>query len=556
MSTQSESLQDKIARLRQSFFTKLPERIDKIEQDVLQLRQSPENVDIFNELYRRVHNIKGASASFGLKDLSQLANELETQLKQMREQAHYSNPAIMKSIQALVQRLRQTITQLLETQSIQDTQFPIFELPKVVSLEHDTDKQIPVIYICDDDLDLQETLQAQLSYFSYKTHGFTHPNALLKAVQEQAPDVILMDIVFPESNTTGIDCINELQRQGVHIPVIFMSARGDFEARLHSVKAGGQSYFTKPFKVMDLVNTLDALLVAQEPAPYRILIIDDDVSVAQYHRLILEQAGMSVCTVYHAKTAFSVIFDYKPDLILMDMYMPLCNGIELAKLIRQIPEFLTLPIVYLSSETDMHRQFSALKIGADGFLTKPITPERLISEVLLRTERMAILHTFMIRDSLTGLLNHTAILNALTTMLSSAKRRNESLGFVMLDIDHFKRVNDTHGHAVGDQVLLALSRILKQRLRKSDCIGRYGGEEFALVLPAINSEFATQIINELREAFQKVAFASQQGDFFCTLSGGIAMFPYYKNVHDLTHSADSALYTAKKLGRNTIVQAT
>ncbi len=122
-------------------------------------------------------------------------------------------------------------------------------------------------------------------------------------------------------------------------------------------------------------------------------------------------------------------------------------------------------------------------------------------------------------------------------------------------VDHFKQVNDKHGHAIGDQVLLALSRILKQRLRKSDFVGCYGGEEFALVLPGADIETAKKVIDELRKAFNSVSFHSEQRDFFCSLSGGISAFPSTDNQQGLVNSADHALYVAKNSGRNCIVLA-
>jgi len=557
MTNKTESLQDKIARLRISFFSELPGRLDKIEGDLLCLKQSPNDVQVLNELHRKVHNIKGSAASFGLKDLSQLAIEVEKKLKHSLDDESSLSESVLADVQAVLQQMKLNVSEHLQLKATQlnEQSLPAFELP-AKELDSESDEQTQIVYICEDDIALQQTLKIQLSCFAYSTQCFSSPEEMLDGIQKQVPDVIIMDIVFPDGAKTGIDCINKLhQLYEDKIPVIFVSARNDFEARLYAVQAGGSAYFTKPFNIMDLVDTLDNILMTKEPDPYRILVIDDDESVAKYHSLILEEAGMTVCTIHNAKTVLDVIFDFKPDLILMDMYMPVCNGNELALVIRQTPDFLTLPIVYLSSETNNKIQFSALKVGADGFLTKPINPERLISEVLLRTERMKILQSFMVRDSLTGLLNHTTVLSALNAAIISAKRRNEPLCFVMLDVDHFKLVNDVHGHAIGDQVLLALSRILKQRLRKSDFVGRYGGEEFAIVLPAVDIELAEKIVNELRDAFQNVSFNSKQGDFFCTLSGGITAFPDYDTVHDMVNSADSALYIAKTSGRNLIVRA-
>ena len=171
----------------------------------------------------------------------------------------------------------------------------------------------------------------------------------------------------------------------------------------------------------------------------------------------------------------------------MDMYMPGCNGMELAKAIRQIGAYFSIPIVYLSSETDTDKQFQAMQIGGDAFLTKPIEPHRLVSSVAVRAERMKIIRSYMVRDSMTGLFNHTTTKEHLDTAIAHAQRKQEEVCFAMIDVDKFKAVNDTYGHPIGDRVLIALARLIRQRVRKADIVGRFGGEEFAVILPGCAS---------------------------------------------------------------------
>jgi len=552
MEKKRESLQAKMERLRRSFLAELPERLDEIDTDFQGLVQQPNEPRFHKELHRKVHNIKGTAASFGLYELSQAAIKAESLLKRIQDGKVSTDDGLLANLRPMLQELREQTDIVTQSYTPSLQSFPAFEL-STKGLGVEEIQQTPSIYICDDDPALLENLRTQLTCFAYTTRVFVQPKDMLEAIKQSPPDVIIMDIMFPDGEQVGIDCINQLNRlHDKKIPVIFISARNDFQARLNAVQANGAAYFTKPFKVMELVETLDSLLTPRSSEPHRILIIDDDTKIAEYHRLILQEAGMTVRIINRADIVLDVIFEFKPDLILVDMYMPLCNGRELAQLIRQLPEFLSMPIVYLSSETDAREQFSALRVGADGFLTKPIDPDRLISEVLLRTERMEAIRSLMVRDSLTGLLNHTTILNSLETAIITAKRRHDTLCFAMLDVDHFKQVNDSHGHAIGDQVLLALSRILKQRLRKSDFVGRYGGEEFAMVLTDVDLAGAVGIIDELREAFKKVTFNSEQGEFSCTLSGGVAAYPDFSSLQELINNADKALYIAKNAGRNRI----
>jgi diguanylate cyclase (GGDEF)-like protein len=216
----------------------------------------------------------------------------------------------------------------------------------------------------------------------------------------------------------------------------------------------------------------------------------------------------------------------------------------------------SLPIIYVSSETDVERQLKALAVGADGFLTKPIDPARLIAETTLRAERMRILRSLMVRDGLTGLFNHNAIMQFLAVAIANARRCETSLAFAMIDVDHFKAVNDTYGHPTGDQVLMALSRTLRLRLRENDVVGRYGGEEFAVVVNGANAAQAHAVLDDLRKSFAAVTFSAEGREFRCTFSAGVAVFPRFAQAEALTEAADRALYRAKKSGRNRVEIAT
>jgi diguanylate cyclase (GGDEF)-like protein len=196
---------------------------------------------------------------------------------------------------------------------------------------------------------------------------------------------------------------------------------------------------------------------------------------------------------------------------------------------------------------------AALNLGGDDFLTKPILPQHLVAAVKARAKRAGILGSYMTRDSLTGLLNHSNILHQLDVELVRAERHDLSLVFVMIDIDHFKAINDKYGHIVGDRVLRKLSELLLTRMRKSDYVGRYGGEEFALILPNTKLEASKKILDDLRQRFSHIRFVVDDSDFSVSFSVGAAGFPKYQSSHVLIEAADQALYKAKKEGRNKLV---
>jgi len=269
----------------------------------------------------------------------------------------------------------------------------------------------------------------------------------------------------------------------------------------------------------------------------------------------LKTAGIYSQIVTNPLDILRAIEEFLPDLILLDLYMPECTGLELAQVIRQMKAFVSLPIVYLSAETNREKQLAAIGLGGDDFLTKPIKPDHLISSVTSRIERYRQLRELMLRDSLTGLFNHTSIRNRLGQEIARSARSNQPLTFAMVDIDNFKKVNDSHGHAAGDRVLKALSHLFTRRLRQSDIVGRYGGDEFVIVMPNTDETAALRILNDLREAFSLVRHSSMGNEFTTTLSCGLASFPKYQNVASLSEAADQAMYIAKRQGSNQVILA-
>jgi diguanylate cyclase (GGDEF)-like protein len=283
------------------------------------------------------------------------------------------------------------------------------------------------------------------------------------------------------------------------------------------------------------------------------MIVDDSRSQSAYYATVLGQAGITTHIVNDPLTVMKPLFEFEPDLILIDIYMLGCNGIELAKVIRQLEKFVSIPIVFLSAEKDLDQKFAAMGLGGDDFLTKPIQPQHLATSVTSRIHRSLMLRSFMVHDSLTGLLNHTSIKDQLEREVSRVKRQGIQCCFVMIDIDFFKKVNDTYGHLAGDRVIKSLSRLLKQRTRSSDAVGRYGGEEFAIILSDTNSLNAVSVMDSMREDFSRLLHSGNGIEFAVTFSCGVANISDFADATLTSDAADKALYIAKREGRNRVV---
>ncbi|MEL7638008.1 MAG: diguanylate cyclase [Solidesulfovibrio sp.] len=553
--TRTHSPREKITRLRRFFLERLPERLVAARALLERLKADPVDRDAAVDLHRHLHNLKGTGASFGFREFAEAVAQGEglvaTVLEQPGEPPADWRERLLDFLDALDQAAV-PVCSMEEADGCRDADG--------FTLLTDGRPGVPetggrLVYICDDDGLTLEKLGSQLACFGYETETFLTPESLYAAALGRRPDALVLDIRFPTGPDAGITLLSDLRRaiSGDPVPAVFLSARDDFAARMESVRAGGDAYFLKPTHISELVAALDQLTHQQKPAPYRVLIVDDETEVADYHALILQEAGMVTRQLDRPQRVLEVLEEFLPDMVLMDIYMPGCNGHDLAKVIRQVPNHVGLPIVYLSSEPDRKKQFSAMRVGAEGFLTKPVVPDELVARVSVLAERMRILRAHMARDSLTGLLNHTSTTHLLERSLAAAGRGTSPLSFAMIDLDRFKLVNDTHGHLVGDQVLLALSRVLRQRLRATDVIGRYGGEEFAVILQDTAAAAAAALIDGLRRDFSRLLFHSATGSFRCTFSAGIAGHPPQKTPERLREAADRALYAAKHGGRDRVV---
>lgn len=349
--------------------------------------------------------------------------------------------------------------------------------------------------------------------------------------------------------------VDELNNAG--IKWFCLCAKGDFPLRLTAVRSGAQGFFISPLSVNVLVDAVDPLAYTAKDEPYRVLILDDSQTVLTSIQKTLEQfQNINLRTLRTPQHILDALLDYSPDVLLLDFHMEGCNGLEVARIIRQNKAFESVPIVFLTSETSEDIQLEAMRHGGDDYLTKPISQAQLVNTVISKAERYRGLRKLMVEDSLTGLYNHVKTKTLLQQSLLLAERQGVPVSYAILDIDYFKRVNDTYGHSVGDKVLKTLARYLKQHVRKADVVGRYGGEEFVVVFFGSSAELAREKLDKIREGFAKIYHAYDEGIFSVTFSAGVAEYPTYANMMELIVSADEALYSSKRAGRNRITIAT
>ena len=294
------------------------------------------------------------------------------------------------------------------------------------------------------------------------------------------------------------------------------------------------------------------------PAKAKVLVIDDSTVNLRFLEVVLRKAGFEVVSTSNALEAVPLALDQDPHIILLDVLMPGVNGLEVLRLLKQNHVTQNVPVLMVSSQTTGEAVRQALEGGAFDFLKKPVEAVEVLARVesaLRYKARQDQLVEMATHDSLTGLFNHRLLIELLERELAAGRRKTQPVSFCMADIDHFKRLNDRYGHQVGDFVLREISQILAQGLRKSDPLGRYGGEEFGIVLGGCDPDRAEALCERLRQSVEDHVFLAQGQPIRVTLSLGLAHVGPEEDITEteLVRRADTALYRAKELGRNRLV---
>ncbi|MBN8447138.1 MAG: diguanylate cyclase [Gammaproteobacteria bacterium] len=568
----NEQFADKLNELRLAYLQRLPQQVNAVIEDynLLGVHWDPRLV---TALLLKLHTLKGSSGTFGFKSFCNAVSEFEVKLKAYQNTDAQLGPSenpmaqFRPLLQALLHAMQQAQQDWASQQANAISHTPAIEhSPVPTSVEqkshpvnaHNPAKKSahnPVLFLVDNDVTQGEILRANLTAFGFFVHYFSDLASLAEGLEFQQPDICLIDLHLPNCSEDEIfsRVVAFTQHQ---IPVIVLSASGQFQQRIKAVRAKAQAYFTKPVKMNELVAKLRHLLDFEPRKPFKVLMIDDQESILNYHQHLFSAHGIECRTTQHPELMLEVLRDFEPDLFILDYHLPHFNGAELASMLRQIPAYEATPIVFLTGETADSLKSDLVEIGSDDVIGKDLGADKFVSQITSRIKRGKKLRMLMQQDSLTQLLNHGYIQSLARQMFSHAKRVKTPCSFVMIDLDNFKMVNDRFGHSCGDRVIVALTQMLQQRLRQSDGIGRYGGEEFLVLMPDTDLNTAHSLISKLLHQFSQLKFFERNIEFHASFSAGISCATDWNSVQVCLERADQALYQAKKAGRNRVEIAT
>ena len=526
--------------LRARFIRNSMRRVEEMRTEVERAASDPAQAV---ELRRNFHGLAGLGTTYGFPRLSLLGRDGEKKLDGVNTLVGEND--LRRDLLQIVEEISRELSSDAGATSEADDVRPDAALTP----------QKPKVIVVADDAALEKILERGLADEGFAVVVVHSKAEVLAEAQRETPSAVIVDVTLRDA--TGYQVVEELRfvDGGESIVAFVASSDNGFVDKVEAVRCGADGFFEKPLDVQSLVRSLRQLLATRTDEPRRILSVEDDPDQASFLQMVLESAGYIVRICRDPKSFDSDLTAFRPDLVLMDINLPGYSGYELARYVRQNEAYATLPIIFLSTEGQLLRRIESIRAGGDDHLVKPVSPPLLLSTAAARIERARFLQTLVDRDGLTGLLTHTAFLERLKQRFAVRNRTPRAAALVMIDIDHFKRVNDAYGHPVGDRVLASLAALLRRRLRLSDTLGRYGGEEFAILIEDLNGEEATRLVQRLLDEFGAINHRNDEGErFSVTFSAGVAMLnDEMTSIEEWKRAADQMLYQAKENGRNRVV---
>lgn len=344
-----------------------------------------------------------------------------------------------------------------------------------------------------------------------------------------AAHLVVVDAPFQDALETIGELVKDARNQlGRRMALLAFSESADLPVRLRAMRAGADSFVALPAQSNEVMARIRELLDADSANPFRVMIVEDDRAQAIFAESILRKAGMATHAVTDPLAALDRLDEFKPELILMDLYMPNCSGMELTAIIREREAFINTPIVFLSGEHDEDKHFEALNAGGDDFLSKPIRPKHLISAVTNRVRRARTLgqraQTMNPRDPVTGMYQRAYVLDRLNAVLASDESVEQGGGLVYVEIDGAGQIRERMGLTIFDGLLNQVGAFIASHIESKDLAARYGDTSFALLCPHGDESELAALAAELRKRIAREVFEHEGKTLSVSLSFGICAF--------------------------------
>ncbi len=617
MQKQDETQQ--AAELRRAFLRHLPKRLETLRKRGYRLCTQGWDVNALSVLFREIQTLAGTSGRYGLLDLSEHLFALESLLTPFVEEVAIPNAGQTETFSAQLRALEPLIvahenqygettttqaaaaltaaTVTSNTFALQVTPPPEYwkrfgapTSPSVdvapsrpapptvapaparaepllatpvpareptISPPPETGERRKVFHLSDGN-PLACEVDQKIEAVGYELTLLDSVGELKEVLGALAPHLVIVDAPFQDSLEEIGELIKTARTQlGRRLSLITFSHSAELPVRLRAMRAGADSFISLPAQSSEVMARVSELLDADSADPYRVLIVEDDRSQALFAESILRKAGMSTNAVTDPLAALDQLDSFRPELILMDLYMPNCSGMELTAIIREREAFINTPIVFLSGEQNQEMHFEALNAGGDDFLSKPIRPKHLISAVTNRVRRARTLGRRAIaqnpRDPVTGIYERAHVLDRLNAKLASEDPASQGGGLQYIVIDGAGQIRERVGLTIFEALLNQVGAFIAAHIDEKDLVARYGDTSFALLCTNGDEAQLTAVASDLRDRITREVFAHEGKTLSVSLAIGIC--PFSAGLGDagaMLNAAERAMTDARAPGQNRI----
>ncbi len=526
-----------LGALRTQFASRLPDKLAALTVALEAARLDPGRLDDARTL---AHRLRGSAGSYGYAAVGAAVGLVEDLLKADDPSKVAARRFFWEDVEGALRDARAAAARAPDLAS------------RGIEVPHPRQRALLVV---DDDPEFLQMVRGIARKLLIEVVTAQSPDEALQCAQSQPLVAALLDVHLGDQTSFSLARRLRETPANAQLPIAFASVDRSIQTRVAIAEAGGTKFFEKPMTEESFSELAQQLMRVADGQQARVLSVDDDQDAIDEYSTHLRAAGFAVDHLLSADGLVEQLERTRPDVLLLDVNLPRVSGIDVCRALRLSERWELLPILIVTTQTDAATRLRAFRAGASDVIAKPVLPEELLARVRVQEERARLLSDRADKDGLSGLLLRRAFVEAFQRSLAACTRDKKPLSLVLLDFDHFKQINDTHGHLAGDRVIARLGELLRRRFRVEDLRARWGGEEFVLVFPGCGVDFATRAARLLLEEFSALSFTGDDTTPFCaTFTAGAVCCPDDGvSMSALIRRADELLYAGKRAGRNRVM---